>query len=449
MKKLLSVLIKLAAASFFAPASAMAGVGAEEAAKLKSVLTPLGAEKAGNADGTIPAWIGAAPGAPAHHQAGSIGPAPFADEKPMFQITATNMDQYAGKLTEATKHLLKAYPDFRLDVYPTHRTATAPQWVYDGTFRNATRARAEKDGLMVVNAFHGIPFPIPKQGIEVLWNYYLHWKGTAVFATHNSYLIAADGRRTLASIVDNTDQYPMYDPDADMARFDGIYWYHKAVTTAPARSADEASIIKFNVDYKDYDPSSWQYLPGQRRVRKLPNISYDTPNFYLSGVTQFDESFGFFGKPDQMDFTIIGKRELYIPYNTNKFNMTPPDQAFGPRFPRPENIRWELHRVWEVEASLKPGHRNAVPKRRLFFDEDTWAIVMVDEWDAQGKLYRGLTLYPFVSYDVPGVIALPFVTFDFQTQAYSVASFVQNYKPLPYKPVSFFNPDSLAQDALR
>lgn len=421
----------------------------EEAAKLKTTLTPFGAERAGNADGSIPAWTGEAPKKPAGLKAGSVTAAPFPDEKPLYQINAANMDKYAGKLSEATKYLMKTYPAYRLDVYPTHRTATAPQSVYDDTIKNATNAKLTKGGLSLEGAFGGIPFPIPKSGIEAIWNLYLNWKGVTVNTVYNMWLVTSDGKQSLASVIDIIEQYPYYNPKWDAGKFNGVYWQHKALTTAPSRSAGEALLGLWYTDFKDKDPGAWQYLPGQRRVRKIPNVSYDTPNFYMSGVTQFDEAYGFFGKPDQMEFTLVGKREMYVPYNNNKFNATSPEQAFGPNFPKPENVRWELHRVWEVDAKLKPGMRNVVPKRKLYFDEDTWAVVLADEWDAQGKLYRGLVSYPFVSYDLPGVISLPFVTFDFQARAYSVAGFVQEYKPIPYKAESVFNPDSMVQDALR
>ena len=421
----------------------------EEAARLKTTLTPFGAERAGNADGSIPAWTGEAPKRPPGLKAGSIAAAPFPDEKPLFQINAANMDKYAGKLSEATKYLMKTYPSYRLDVYPSHRTATAPQSVYDETFRNATNARLTKGGMSIEGAYCGLPFPIPKSGIEAIWNLYLNWKGVTVSTVYNMWLVTADGKQSLSSTIDIVEQYPYYNPRSEAARFNGVYWQHKALTTAPSRSAGEALVGLWYTDFKDKDAGTWQYLPGQRRVRKIPNVSYDTPNFYMSGVTQFDEAYGFFGKPDQMEFTLVGKREMYVPYNNNKFNATPPEQAFGPSFPRPENVRWELHRVWEVDVKLKPGMRNVVPKRKLYFDEDTWSVLLADEWDGQGKLYRGLVSYPFVSYDLPGVISLPFITFDFQARAYSIAGFVQDYKPIPYKPESFFNPDSRVQDALR
>lgn len=445
--------IAIATAVSLALYGALPNVGiaasADEAAKLKTTLTPLGAERAGNADGTIPAWTGDVAKAPAGHTLGAVGPAPFTDEKPSYQITASNMDKYADKLSEATKYMLKTYSDFRLDVYPTHRTAVAPQWVYDDTFKNATRAKTEKDGLQLVDAYGGIPFPIPKSGIELIWNHYMHWQGSTIQQTFPNYLITSDGRLQTAAVINVTDQFGMYNRNGDVKSFDGVYWQHKGVTTAPSRSAGEALVGIWYTDFKDKEIGSWQYLPGQRRVRKLPNVSYDTPNFYTSGVTQFDEAYGFFGKPDQMNFRIVGKREMYVPYNTNKLNMASPDKAFGPHFPSPDLVRWELHRVWEVEATVKDGQRNVIPKRHLFFDEDTWMIVAVDEWDAQGKLYRGLFSYPFVSYDLPGVVGLPFIAFDFQARAYSVGGAVPNYTPIESKPATFFNPDSMVQYALR
>ncbi|WP_168666340.1 DUF1329 domain-containing protein [Paraburkholderia sp. SG-MS1] len=445
--------IAIAASSAIALYATLTNLGVaastEEAAKLKTTLTPFGAERAANADGTIPAWTGDALKPPAGRAHGSIGPAPFADEKPLFQITAGNMDKYASKLSEATKYMLKTYPDYRLDVYPTHRTSVAPQWVYDNTFKNATRAKTDKDDLQLVDAYGGIPFPIPKSGIELIWNHYTHWQGSTVHTNFPNYLITSDGRLQTAAVINVTDQYGLYNKNSDVKSFNGVYWEHKGVTTAPSRSSGEALVGIWYTDFKDKEIGSWQYLPGQRRVRKLPNVNYDTPNFYTSGVTQFDEAYGFFGKPDQMNFRIVGKREMYIPYNTNKLNMATPDKAFGPHFPNPDLVRWELHRVWEVEATVKEGMRNVIPKRHLFFDEDSWMIVSADEWDAQGKLYRGLLSYPFFAYDLPGVVGLPFIAFDFQARAYSVGGDVTDYTPIEYQPASFFNPDSMVQDALR
>ena len=114
---------------------AAAAATAEEAARLKSDLTPFGAEKAGNKDGTIPAWNGGyTTPIPGDKPGGRRGD-PFKDEGPLYSITAKNAEAHADKLTDGAKAMLKKYPDsFRVDVYKTHRTAAAPQWVYDNTF---------------------------------------------------------------------------------------------------------------------------------------------------------------------------------------------------------------------------------------------------------------------------------------------------------------------------
>lgn len=120
---------------------AHAAVTAEEAALLKTTLTPFGAERAANKDGSIPAWTGGYTTAQPNYKSGDGRTDLFPGEKPKFAITAKNIDQHADRLSEGIKALLKKYPDtFRLDVYQTHRTAAAPQWVYDNTFANATRA---------------------------------------------------------------------------------------------------------------------------------------------------------------------------------------------------------------------------------------------------------------------------------------------------------------------
>jgi hypothetical protein len=444
---------KAALALVFLPAliatAAHAAVSAADAEKLKSTLTPLGAEKAGNAAGTIPAWDGGWKGSrPAGLKAGEVGKDPFPDDKPVLKITAKDLDKYNANLSETTKTLLKTYPDFYVNVYPTRRTGVAPQWVYDNTFKNATTAELSDGNLKVSNAYGGTPFPIPKTGGEIIWNHFLSWKGGAVSTYYNMHLITADGRRSLASEIDIVEQYPYYIQNGK-DKFDGNWWLHKGTTTAPARSNGEALIGRWPLDLAAKEPGSWQYMPGQRRVRKLPNVNYDTPNFYMSGVTQFDEAYGFFGKPDQYDWKIVGKQEMYAPYNSNKINGMPVDDLVDKHTLKPEHQRWELHRVWVVEGTLLPGKRNVVPKRRVYVDEDTWNILLSDQWDAQGKLWRGMIGYPMVAYDVPAVIPLPFATWDFQQRAWSLAGFVQKYAPITPKPDNFFNPDTMAQDALR
>src|SRR3954469_7272209 len=151
MRFKLTLVAALAAAAL--PLAASAALSAEEAKALGTTLTAVGAEKAGNKDGSIPAYTGGLTTAPADYKAGDgIRANPFAAEKPTLTVDAKNMAQYGDKLTEGTKALLKAYPSFRLDVYPTHRTVAFPKFVAENTARSAVKAKTMNDGRSMEGA---------------------------------------------------------------------------------------------------------------------------------------------------------------------------------------------------------------------------------------------------------------------------------------------------------
>jgi hypothetical protein len=205
-----SVLMTAAALAVMAATPVWSFVAPEEAAKLKTTLTPLGAEREGNADGSIPAWNGGFTTVPPGYKSGDPRPDFFAGEKPVAQITKANMSKYADKLTEGDQILLNKYASYRIDVYPTHRTASAPQWVYDDTLENAQHAATSNDGLTLKGAYGGIPFPIPKTGNELIWNHELAWAGGAVAFSFSTYIVTDAGDSVLSSKATNIQQYPYY-----------------------------------------------------------------------------------------------------------------------------------------------------------------------------------------------------------------------------------------------
>lgn len=443
----LSLVIALAQVS---SGVAVAAVSSQEAQQLGTTLTPMGAIKAGNADGTIPAWTGAKTQCPASLPKGSLAWEPFEDEKPTLTITSKNMAEYEGRLSLSVQALLKNNPDFRLDVYPTHRTAIAPQWVYDGTKKNATSATISDNDKAVHSAYGGIPFPIPKSGGEALWNHYLSWKGEAADTLADLMVVDSNGSKSLTARMEISRIFPYYTQNAE-AQFDGKHWeLNRAEVKAPARRVGEATVGNFPMDYQNVPFGSWQYMPGQRRVRKLPNVQFDTPNFFVSGVSNFDEGYGFFGSPEQYEWKLVGSKEMYIPYNTNKMFKAGEDAVIGKRFFNPDHVRWELHRVWKVEGRLRSGVRNAVASRTLYLDEDTWNVVLSDLWDTQGKHWRGGIVYSSISCDMPGTVPLPFQNIDFQQNAYVIGEWSDHYTPpQEARPRSFFTAESLVQGAQR
>lgn len=307
-----------------------AAVTAEEAAALKSSLTPLGAERAGNEAGTIPAWDGGMTKPPAGYQPGAPRPDPFAGEKPILQISAKNLDQYKDRLSDGVQEMLKKYPDSnRLDVYPTHRTAAAPQWVYDNTFANATRAKTTQGGNNIENAFGGIPFPIPKSGAEAMWNHLLRWRGESSESMLSIWIGNADGSRTMAVEAKDDHQFPYYRQDGSPEQFSGIYWMFRQVQTNPPFKAGESMLLHDPVDQIGEGRKAWQYLAGQRRVRRAPTIAFDTPDFVASGQGYFDEVFMFLGSLERYEWTLVGKKEIYVPYNSNRFPLAKRAEVFS------------------------------------------------------------------------------------------------------------------------
>lgn len=430
---------------------AAAAVGAEEAASLKSKLTPLGGEKAGNKDGSIPAWNGGQTATVAGPKVGDIPVSLFPDQKPVVQITAANMAQHADKLSEGTQALFKKFPDtFRLDVFPTQRTAVAPQYVYDNTLKNATACKTKDNGMSVEGCFGGIPFPIPKSGIEVMWNYLLRIEPEAKEYGFRNIVGSANGSHALATRNDEYIQHPYYYKDGSAAKWSGEYFIQRFSTTAPPFKAGESLVIRDSVDAAN-SRNTWQYLVGQRRVRRAPTVGYDTPDFVSSGVNYFDEVFGFMGHPDRYDWKLVGKREMYIPYNANELMTAKEEDAYSKFHLNPSKLRWELHRVWEVEATVASGKRHAVPKRKYYFDEDTWLLVLVDGYDAQGKLWRTAQMPPFFVPSVPAMLMTPSTTFNLQATTMSTNNglFGETFRIVPKKPETFYTGDAVAAEASR
>ncbi|HEV2675640.1 MAG TPA: DUF1329 domain-containing protein [Aliidongia sp.] len=429
--------------------AAEAAADQEDAAKLGHELTPFGAEKAGNKDGTIPAWDGGL----THALIPGTGTLPadqYPNEKPLVVIDQKNVAQYADRLSEGQRALIAKYPDYHLAVYPSHRTFAAPQWVYDNDLKNAAAGQLADNGQSVKGVYGGTPFPIPKSGLELYWNHALRYVSPS-----NNYKIAnftgnSDGSVTMTvSAIDN-HQSPYYTPDGSAGAWTGEYALGRLQNVGPAFKAGEMLVIRDSIDAAT-PRQAWQYLVGQRRVRRAPTVGYDTPDFVASGANYFDEVFGFWGAPDRYDWNLVGKQEIYVPYNENAFFQTPADQALTAHHPNADKLRWELHRVWVVELSLANGKRHVVPKKRIYFDEDSYAALMTDGYDAEGKLWRTSYMLPLDVADAGYVYYDSTIVHNLQAGTYSAIEVFNDgyYKNVNPRPDSFFTGDALASEGVR
>lgn len=370
--------------------SVMAAVSADEAAKLGTTLTPLGAEMAGNADGTIPAWTGGLPKNAGAVDARGFLQDPFASEKPLFVITAENVEQYKDKLTPGQLAMFKRYPQsYRMPVYPTHRSATVPDSVIEATKRNATNTVMVQNGNGLANFDTANPFPIPQNGLEVIWNHITRYRGGSVKRFVAQATPQANGSYSLVYFVDEFTFRGAL-ADVDKSKESNVLFYFKQRVTAPSRLAGNVLLVHETLDQVKEPRLAWLYNAGQRRVRRAPQVSYDGPGTAADGLRTSDNFDMYNGAPDRYEWKLNGKKEIYIPYNTYKLDS--PDLKYADVIKaghiNQDLSRYELHRVWHVTATLKQGERHIYAKRDFFIDEDTWQASAIDHYDGRGTLWR-------------------------------------------------------------
>lgn len=428
--------------------SAMGALSPDEAKQLGSTLTPIGADKAGNKDGSIPAYSGAP--ATANQKKGTISRKnPFADEKPLFSISSKNMTQYADKLSEGVKSLMKKYPTYRIDVYKSHRTVSFPKWVNDNTMKNAGKATTINEGYGIKNAHASYPFPIPKNGFEAMWNHLLAFNPNTIDHTE-AYTVDANGRPVLTADYTVNLEYPYWDPQASHTDyFLRVMQKYKG----PARRSGEGLMVMDPLNFSENPRKAWQYLPGQRRVKLAPDISHDAPEPATSGATTFDDNMIFNGSMERFNWKLLGKKELYIPYNNYRMAYeSKMEDLLKKGHINPDLVRWELHRVWVVEATLKPGKRHVYQKRVFYLDEDSWRATVSDQYDARGQLYRAGLAYMTPSLEYPAARVQPFGHYDLITGQYNLNGFVGAKGSVQFVdklPERTWTPDALSGSGVR
>jgi len=444
--------LTIALASLLA-APALAAVTADEAARLGKELTPLGAEKAGNKDGSIPAWDGGITAPPAGYKKGLHHPDPYAADKPLLTISATDADQYADKLTAGHKALLKLYPSYKMKVYPTHRSAAAPQRFYDATKNAAVKAQLTTGGNGVTGVTAGTPFPIPKSGTEVIWNHLLRWRGN--FFERNFVLapLTRGGDYTPVEFKEIGD-FRYNKEGMTEEKLDNIIAMFKQEIFAPARLAGRILLVHETLDQNKENRSAWLYNPGQRRVRRAPNVAFDNPKEGGDGLTTSDTVDMYNGSPERYDWNLIGKKELYVPYNSYALHSDKLKykELLAPLHLNPEHLRYELHRVWVVEAKLKPDMRHIYQRRVFYVDEDSWQILAMDQYDSRDQLWRVSEAHCINYYEVPTFWSTAEVHYDLQSGRYIAINLTNENAPYNFD-VKFdateFTPDALRREGKR
>jgi hypothetical protein len=432
---------------------AQAQVGAEQAARLGQDLTPMGAERAGNAAGSIPAWDGGLVRDSGAFDAKLGYRDPFAADQPLFTVTHANAQQYREQLSPGQLAMLQRYHDsWKLKVYPTRRSASYPDKVYAAVKANAGSAKLIENGNGIADFQLATPFPIPQSGLEVLWNHLVRYRGDSVKRYYAQAVPHASGDYFMTRIEDLF----LFNQDAgDHSKGNGnVLFYFRQSVLAPARLAGTELLVHETVNQVKEPRLAWLYAAGQRRVRRTPNVAYDSPGTASEGMRTTDNFDMFSGAPDKYDWQLMGKQEMIVPYNSYRFAAK--SNKYSDIVQRghvnPELLRYELHRVWHVRATLKAGQRHQYKQRDFYFDEDSYQILLVDHYDNRDNLWRLGESYTINYYDQPLVWTKGDAIYDLIGGRY-VIGILSNEEPadqfdIALKPTDF-TPAQLRRDSVR
>jgi hypothetical protein len=393
-------------------------------------LTPIGATEGGNADGSIPAWTGGRPrsgklSGEFPHDAENDG------DRPLFTITHDNYAKYADRLTEGHKELLRRYSDYKMNVYPTHRTVGYPDFIYKATVSNAATCKLvgtdEPDGCS-----QGFPFPLPKSGAEVLWNHKLKWRGEAVQRYNNQFIVQPDGSWQQTRILEQVKFYYASSRNpVPLKNGEGEFLRYLSQTLEPPRLAGTFILLQDKAGTADAGRAAWLYTPTLKRLRRAPTVQYDNPYEGTDGNQFYDQVDMFNGALDRFNWKLVGKKEFYLPYNSDKIagNSIKYRDMIRPKHLNQDLPRYELHRYWVVEATLKPSANHTFKTRRFYVDEDSWNVEAVDNYDNRGQLYKFQEGHLITTPAVQAATTVPEVIYDFASGRYIVTAAFNEDQP--------------------
>ncbi|PWC34466.1 hypothetical protein TSO352_18560 [Azospirillum sp. TSO35-2] len=416
--------------------------------RLGEELTPFGAVRAGNRTRAIPPWTGGLTTAPRGYVPDRPMVDPYLEDVRWFTVGAADVERYKVRLTAGQQALLEKHPQsFELALFPSHRSAAAPQRVYDATLANAGRAALGENGLALRNASVGVPFPIPANGVQAMWNHKLRWRGTSLSRTSLT-VLPTQGALSRTRL---REEFACPYAAGDEASPPLLY---RRTILEPKEQAGTTLLIHGTLDPIGARSLAWAREGERGRVTRAPGFAYDTPDPVTDGICTADMLDMFSGALDRFDFTLVTRREMYVPYNA--YRLGNPSLALKdflwPGHPNPQFLRYEMHRVWVVDARLKPNFKHSLPDRTYYLDEDSWQIVMAEHYNGKGELQRYSEVHGVAHWQVPVYAPAVEFTFDLTADRY-VARGVDNGLPppvfdAPIKPDDF-TPESLARRGRR
>ena len=417
-------------------------------------LTTVGAEQAGNTEGSIPSWEGGIRTPPADYQPGNRHPDPYKNDQTLFTIDHSNAAQFEHRLSAGHLALLEKYPDsYHLNIYPTQRSASHPQSVLDATVRYSGQARIVDEGAGVEGIVRGVPFPHPENGEQAIWNARLSYKTGGYRGYLGNILTASDGSYQ-HSVWLQEIKYPYGDDNTTLGNLNNVKLRGLLHTLRPAQDAGVIFLYYRYINSKTQERRNWSYNPGKRRVKRSTMTPADQPSGRSEGINLYDQGSMFRGPITNFNWTLLGKQELYVPYNAYQLHggTQTTDSIVKPRHINQDLARYELHRVWVVEALRKEGVAHHYRQRRYFIDEDSWKILLAEHYDDDGRVNRFSEAHNINYYEVPVFLATLNTFYKLDSDRYFLTHIDNAYPPYDFsfnRNDSYFIPGRLKMKAKR
>jgi hypothetical protein len=429
-------------------ASAQGAVGPEVAKRLGGDLTPVGASAAGNPEGTIPAWDG---GLHLSKAADAPYADPYTQDQPRLVIDAAHLEDYQGRLSPGQQAWLRRYADTaRMPVYATRRSVAAPDAYYAGTAQNAVRVFLDPDSGLPQKAVPGAPFPIPSSGPdggeEVIWNHVLRWRGPGRERASVIAVVSPSGSIQLAHLRERAKFHTL---QAGYEQEDRVPLYDLAITVLdPPRLAGTFKLAQ--VGLKGISRAR-QKSPDLVRSLSSTDVGGDTPAIGAEGAVNEDQMEGYSGSPERYRWKLLGKREMFVPYNAYRLHAASLTELLGAHHVDPASTRYELHRVWALDARCKPNQACSYPQRTFYLDEDSWQILLVDLYDRSGQLAMLQEVHTFMAYDHNILLPAYETCYDLQGGRYAFSGLDQSQAEVrfPDLPDDAFGRNTVARWARR
>ncbi|HBD11703.1 MAG TPA: DUF1329 domain-containing protein [Porticoccaceae bacterium] len=416
--------------------------------------TFFGANAAGNAEGTIPPWTGGITTPPANYSPGDWHPDPYADDPPLFTIDNSNARLHKDKLSAGHLALMERYPDsYRLHIFPSRRSVSYPDHVREYTKKYRGKARVVDDGAGLAGIVRGVPFPQPENGEQAIWNMRVSYKGGGYSGYFTTVLTASDGSYELG-VSKHEIEYMYGDPRTTLENFDNVKTRAVMYTLLPAKNAGTLYLYHFLLNSRDEERRNWAYNPGKRRVSRSTMIAHDQPMSGSDGVHIWDQGDMWLGPITDFNWRLIGKREMYVPYNAYRLHSgeTEVDSIVTPRHINQDLARYELHRVWVVEATRRTNSNHFYKKRRYYLDEDSWRVMFAEHYDEAGDVHRFSEAHHINYYEARVFYTTLDTYYKLDTERYYLRHVDNQYSPFDFsfdQNASYYVPGRLKMKAKR